>query len=237
MTNASEASQTKYPRTPHLPNSPGATRDDRVLDDVAGLLRRELIISEKLDGSGVALRADTPHPFARSHSGPPAHPSFAPLKAIHAAVRTSLPESATVYGEWCYAVHSHVYTEISTDLWTNLFLFAVREDNGIWRSWEAVESLALGLGLRAAPVVGRNVFFTEDDLIAEAARFGAEPSTLGGTREGVVVRDAGGFSDSEFPLRVAKWVRKFAVGKHWSRKVVTTHMAAVTSQVKPRPGI
>ncbi len=39
----------KYPRTPHLPWSPGGTRDDRRLASVSRLLDQELVITEKLD--------------------------------------------------------------------------------------------------------------------------------------------------------------------------------------------
>ena len=225
---------TKYPRTPHLPSSPGATRDDRILDaaSLGGLLglERELVITEKLDGSNVALRADSPYPFARSHAGSPAHPSFDPLKAIHAAFQPFLPEAATVYGEWRYAVHSHVYPGISTDDYANLFLFAIRDDDGHWRSWEAVETLAFSLGLHAAPVLDRHAFVREEDLQAEAARLGGKPSVLGGVREGVVIRDSGGFSDSKFPTRVAKWVRSFSIGEHWSQRSVLTHESAFRSR-------
>lgn len=68
-----------------------------------------MVITEKLDGSNVALRADSAYPFARSRAGPPSHPSFAPLKALHASLRSYIPEGVTVYGEWLYAVHTLVY--------------------------------------------------------------------------------------------------------------------------------
>ncbi|MET3986910.1 hypothetical protein ABIC27_004807 [Streptomyces sp. PvR034] len=46
--------RTHYPRTPHLPWSPGATPDDVRAGDLSGLpgLRgREVVVTEKLDGS------------------------------------------------------------------------------------------------------------------------------------------------------------------------------------------
>ncbi len=57
----------KYPRMPHLPWSPGATRDDQRLEDVEHFLGREIVVTEKIDGANLCLtRGDV---FARTHSG------------------------------------------------------------------------------------------------------------------------------------------------------------------------
>lgn len=63
----------KYPRTPHLPWSPGGTRDDKRLTVLDQLYGRTLVFTEKLDGSNLCLTADAV--YARSHSGAPRHPS------------------------------------------------------------------------------------------------------------------------------------------------------------------
>jgi hypothetical protein len=48
----------KYNRTYHLPYSPGATNDDRISDGVDSLLGKEIVITEKLDGSNTGMVDD-----------------------------------------------------------------------------------------------------------------------------------------------------------------------------------
>lgn len=57
---------TKYNRTFHLPWSPGTTNDDKISKDVSSLIGREIIITEKLDGSNEGM--DNGGVYARSHS-------------------------------------------------------------------------------------------------------------------------------------------------------------------------
>lgn len=51
----------KYPRTPHLPWSPGASEEDLVADTVTGFLGRRVIVTEKMDGEKATLYADHYH--------------------------------------------------------------------------------------------------------------------------------------------------------------------------------
>jgi hypothetical protein len=51
----------RYPRTPHLPWSPGATPDDVRAGDLSGLLGREVVVTEKPDGENTTLYADGVH--------------------------------------------------------------------------------------------------------------------------------------------------------------------------------
>jgi hypothetical protein len=79
----------KYPKTCHFSFSPGCARDDKVLKNVQTFFGHPLIMTEKMDGSNVCLESD--NVFARSHNAKPNHPSFAPLKALHASVRSKIP--------------------------------------------------------------------------------------------------------------------------------------------------
>ncbi len=47
-----------YPRTPHLPWSPGVAADDVRVADLSGLARREVVVTEKLDGENTTLYSD-----------------------------------------------------------------------------------------------------------------------------------------------------------------------------------
>ncbi len=202
----------KYPRTFHLPWSPGKTRDDRVLDDLGGLLGLEIIITEKLDGSNVAYSRESI--FARSHSGPPTHPSFDIAKSTHAQIRHLIPEIATVFVEYCRAVHSIEYGGLPG--YSHVIGVIQHAD---WWCWDATCELASKLNLPTVPVLHRGVLKDKRDLELLTNLLGHSPSVYGGVREGVVVRsETGGdlFGEDE-PGRTAKWVRAEHVqtDEHW----------------------
>ena len=58
----------KYPRTFHLPDSPGATADDKVQHDLSWL-DGELVVTEKLDGGNLTFTRDAM--YARSSTPAP----------------------------------------------------------------------------------------------------------------------------------------------------------------------
>lgn len=133
----------KYPRTYHLPDSPSATKDDRRLDTYDHFLNVPVILTEKMDGSNVAMTDE--HLFARSHNGPPSHPSFSRLKALHSVLKSQIPPNYTLYGEWCEAIHTLRYDEIDQDRLfsstpTTPLVIATRTTGGgfvgnRWESW------------------------------------------------------------------------------------------------------
>lgn len=212
----------KYPRTFHLPNSPGATRDDRVASDVSALVGREVVVTEKLDGSNVALTSSGP--FARSHNGAPAHPSFHPLRAVWAERAALLHPEVTVFAEWCYAVHSIRYPDLRPERWCQVI--AARHDRtGVWLSWDEVSAEASRLSLPTVPVLWRGVFASAAELTATTETLARQGSVFGPDREGVVVRAASSFFDDCFPTHVAKWVRANHVrtDRHWRSGPVIRH--------------
>ena len=48
----------KYPRTPHFPWSPGATDDDKILQDLSVFDKQPVVITEKMDGENTTIYAD-----------------------------------------------------------------------------------------------------------------------------------------------------------------------------------
>src|SRR6195952_1327979 len=85
----------KYPRTFHLPDSPGATKDDRVQDDLSWL-DGELVVTEKLDGGNLTFTRD--EMYARSlDSG--TNPWDRPAKALWAMTAHQIPDDWRVCGE------------------------------------------------------------------------------------------------------------------------------------------
>ena len=207
----------KYPRTAHLPWSPGGTNDDRRLKSVDHFLGQSLVVTEKLDGSNLCMTSEAI--FARSHSGPPSHPSFDPAKAVWASGRHLLVENHSYFGEWCFAVHSIEYETLPS----YFHLFGIRDDTlGRWLSWDAVDFLAREPGFSTVPVLAKLLANTSKELQDPIEKLAQEPSVYGPTREGIVVRVAREFGDDQFSLQCAKWVRANHVqtDDHWKHQEI-----------------
>lgn len=207
----------KYPRSFHLPWSPGGTSDDKRMADVSTLVGVEIVITEKADGSNLTYTRR--NVFSRSHSGPPSHPSFDLAKATHARIGHQLSEGLSLFCEFCYAVHSIEYGALPD----YSLVFGARDDvTGTWWDWDMVTAQARDVGLPTVPLLFRGTVESEKALEALTSTLAAQPSALGGLREGVVVRRAGEFSDADFPRSLAKWVRKGHVqtDEHWLHQAV-----------------
>jgi hypothetical protein len=207
----------KYPRSFHLPWSPGGTSDDKRLADVTGLLDVEVVITEKCDGSNLTYTRTSV--FSRSHAGPPGHPSFDLAKATHARIGHQLSAGISLFCEFCYAVHSIAYDALPD----HSLVFGARDDeSGRWWDWDLVAAQAADVGLPTVPVLFRGVVGSARELEALTTRLAAEPSAFGSLREGVVVRRAGEFADAVFSKSLAKWVRKGHVqtDEHWSHQAI-----------------
>ena len=207
----------KFPRIPHLPWSPGDAREDKKLDDVSGFLGVEVVVTEKMDGSNVCLTPNTV--FARSHSGPPVHPSFDWLKAWHASMKGAIPEYLSVFCEYTYAVHSIEYEAVPSYLW----VIAVRDERrGYWLDWHSTRWMAdTKLGLPTVPVIGYGPFQREDELHGYTNFVAAQPGFFG-AREGVVIRRMAVILENGFNYQVAKWVREGHVTseEHWMNQPI-----------------
>jgi predicted kinase len=191
----------RYPRTTHLPWSPGASSDDVRAVDLAGLEGQEVVVTEKLDGENTTLYRDGLH--ARSLDSAH-HPSRAWLKALHARIASRIPDGLRVCGENVFARHSIAYDSLESFF----YAFSVWDRGDRCLDWDATERLARALGAPLPPVLfrGRMAERTLRGLKLDLAR-----------QEGYVVRTVAGFPREEFPRRVAKWVRKGHVqtDEHW----------------------
>lgn len=209
----------KYNRTLHVPFSPGGTSDDKIAKDVSTLFNKELVITEKVDGSNTSLEKEGC--FARTHAGPPTHASFDGFKALHSSTKHLIPDNYQFFGEWCYALHSIPYDKLPT----YFLMFAGRfpqDDHLQWSSWEEVEMWAQEIGVASVPVLWKGQVKTEKELRSLVERLAAEPSDLGTIREGVVIRVADTFHNDDFSKFVMKWVRKDHVqtSDHWKTQEI-----------------
>jgi predicted kinase len=209
--------RTHYPRTRHLPWSPGATADDLRVTDLSGLRGREVVVTEKLDGENTTLYADGLH--ARSLDSAH-HPSRTWVKGLQARIGHAIPEGWRVCGENMFARHSIAYEDLES--W--FYGFSVWDGDGRCLDWDRTVVFLRGLGVPVPRVLWRGEF---DERALRALR--VDP----GRQEGYVVRVVDGFGADEFGVRVAKWVRPGHVrtDTHWM------HTAVVENGLGPRAAL
>lgn len=200
--------RTKYPRTPHLPWSPGATSDDRMLRDVTIFEGSEVVVTEKMDGENTTLYRDGMH--ARSLSGA-SHPSRDWLKKMHGDMSHLIPSGMRICGENLYAVHSIRYESL-----TSYFqVFSIWEGDRCLSWGETLVWCAL-LGLETVPVLYTGPWDQKVIQGLYQERHGVD------LMEGYVVRLASEFTYGDFGRSVAKYVRAGHVqtDEHWREKPV-----------------
>ena len=205
----------KYPRTYHLPYSPGTTNDDKISDSVSSLIGIDIVITEKLDGSNSSITKDGV--YARSHVDFSKNPWDKEVWNIFHLIKRDLDEDVFLFGENLEGVHSIEYTNLDS----YFYIFGIR-DNNIWIPWEKVEEYSYLLDIPTVPVLFKGVVNSEKELKQIVDKLVSEKSELGGEREGIVVRRADMFHNDDFAENVMKWVRKDHVttDEHWSRNWV-----------------
>jgi hypothetical protein len=215
-------SRHKYPRTFHLPFSPGASSDDKVLAGTGHLDGQDVVVTLKMDGENTSLYADGFH--ARSLDSRH-HPSRDWLARFHASLAHVIPPGWRICGENLYARHAIAYHDLPS-----YFLgFSIWDGDNRCLPWdETVELLGL-LGVHPVPVLWRGPF---DARALERLAGSLDTSS----QEGLVVRLAAGFAYEAFGHSVAKWVRQAHVQTdgHWIHAAVVPNTLAPAAP-EPRP--
>lgn len=201
-------SRYKYPRTPHLPDSPGAHSDDVRLSHLLFKNGDPVVITEKMDGENTTIYRDYCH--ARSIDSAH-HPSRAKIKALAARIGPLLPEGWRICGENLYARHSVAYENLPADF----LLFSVWDDQNRCLCWEESREWAQLLELSMVPILYEGPF---TELAVKRCCEGLDLNR----QEGLVVRNGGSFSYEAFTKNVAKWVRPGHVqtDEHWMSRAV-----------------
>ena len=194
----------KYGRTYHLPISPGATSDDKVMLGLDGLMADDLVVTEKMDGENTTIHHGGSH--ARSPDSR-YHPSRDWLKAFAAGISSQLTDGERIVGENVYARHSVGYDNLPS-----YFLgFGWIIDDEI-QPWDATLARFEELGVTPVPTLYRGPFTTSlfENLAASLDRT---------RQEGFVVRVAAAFPEAEMPIRMGKYVRAGHVQDetHWMK--------------------
>ena len=207
-------SRVKYPRTFHVPWSPGATSDDKVHGDVASMFEEHcVVVTEKMDGENTTIYSDG-YCHARSMDSAH-HPSRSWVKAnIAPRMVGNLPPGWRVCGENMYAKHSLFYDRLPS----YFLVFSIWDTDNTCLSWEDTEIWCKLLGLETVPVLYKG-FWDEDKIRG----LWTGKSAYGEEGEGYTIRRCSKFSSREFKNSLAKYVRENHVttNTHWmSHKVV-----------------
>lgn len=210
----------KYPRTYHLPYSPGATKDDKKLkpgwfDNFKG---KEIVITEKLDGENSAFTSVDV--YSRSHGAPTRSPWSRNLwdvnDGLYWRVKEMISPDEEVFGENLFGEHSIHYDNLKD----YFHIFAVNNlKENIWYSWKDVKDFATMLEIPHVPELWKGIINTEAELQTLVNIFVPGKSKYGDTIEGVVIRITDSFPIEDFPKYVCKWVRPNHVqtDEHWTR--------------------
>jgi RNA ligase len=202
----------KYGRTYHLPWSKGTTSDDRISKSVDSLIGIDIVITEKLDGSNTSITKDGV--YGRSHVDFTKNPWDVKSWELWNIIKNDLSPNVFLFGEGMYGIHSIEYTNLTS----YFYIFGVR-DNNIWIPWESVEEYSYILEIPTVPVLFKGRVESEKELKDLTESLAKQPSSLGGQREGIVVRNANMFHNDDFAKNIMKIVRKGHVqtDSHWSR--------------------
>ncbi|KAG4091596.1 hypothetical protein H8356DRAFT_603350 [Neocallimastix lanati (nom. inval.)] len=216
----------KYPRTYHLPFSPGTTNDDKMLpkkkwfDNYRG---KEVVITEKLDGENIHMDKD--NCFARSDGEVTRSPwtknIWSPSNGLFWRVQHLIGSDETIFGENLYGEHAIHYDKLNT----YFHIFGVvgkskeNPQSSIFYSWDDLKKVSERLEIPTVPVIYEGKIQSEAHLkkiIEEAMK---TPSAYGTTKEGIVMRIRDSFLTEDFPKCVCKWVRPNHVqtDKHWTK--------------------
>lgn len=215
----------KYPRTPHLPWSPGATSDDVWFD--GGFVGKHVVMTEKLDGECTGMNRERCH--ARSLDSND-HPSRHWVKKLHASICFDIPEGWKIFGENLFAFHSVLYTELPS----YFFVFGIYDENNLCIPWKDTVEFSSLLGLQTVPVLYEGVWnekvikerWTGKGTFPTFATKEEHPKSLDDfyptTAEGYVVRCADAYPYERFVEFVAKFVRENHVqtSSNWMTKSV-----------------
>lgn len=193
----------KYPRTHHLPWSPGVNDDDRVIESLEHFIGKRVIVTVKMDGENTTMYNDYIH--ARSIDGR-SHPSRDWVKQFWSTIKYDIPERWRVCCENLYAKHSIAYN----DLETFVMGFSIWNERNTALSWDETQEWFRLLGITGVPVLYDGIY---DEKMIKALWTEDKWDTC----EGYVIRVADEIPYGQFRNKVAKFVRKGHVQtvKHW----------------------
>lgn len=179
----------KYPRTYHLPWSPGLTDDDRQMPDLKALIGQEVVVTVKMDGENTSMTNEGVYARSRDTES---HWSRDWVRGLHGRIKHEIPDAWRLCGENLFAKHSIKYDKLPSyfmgfAIWDTLECFP----------WDVTVQYFSMLDIPMVPVLWRGAF---DESVVKKL----DP----GDQEGYVVRPTRMFHMSEFRRVVGKYVRE-----------------------------
>ena len=216
-----EMEKQKWPRTPHLPWSPGFTADDIIssLNRIESL--KHIIITEKMDGENTTFCREYYH--ARSLNAT-THLLRDWCKSFWNSIRYMIPEGIRISGENVYAKHSIYYTELES----YFYGFGAYDEAGMLLSWKDTSQIFHSMGIITVPILYEyQGDITKENLRNICINIEKELFKNPDKHEGYVVRNYNTFSLDDFQDNVIKYVRKGHVDEdsdHWMHKEIVKNI-------------
>lgn len=195
----------KYPRTHHLPWSPGATSDDKILRDLSDFENKQIIITEKYDGENCTLTRNGLYARSLSSNGGILRER---VKKLWAEKCFLIPEGWRICGENMQWQHSIRYEKLESPF----YIFSIWDEYNICLDWDMTTEIAYGeLNIPCVPVIYDGIFcenYIKNLDICDT--------------EGYVVRNKDSFHYDDFTKNVAKYVRSNHVqtDEHWTKNLI-----------------
>lgn len=201
----------KYPRTYHLPWSPGKTSDDRTLTSLDSFVGNDVVVTVKMDGENTTMYRDYLHARSLEYEH---HPSRTWVKAMHASIANDIPVGWRLCGENCYAQHSIRYRNLPS----YFMLFSVWNEKNVCLDWDQTVEWASLLGLSTVPVIYEGQW--DERRIKNLTSDVVQSGQFGDQVEGYVVRLRDQIAYKDFRSKVGKYVRTNHVqtDAHWMNK-------------------
>ena len=189
----------KYPRTPHLPWSPGKSEDDESILSTDIFSNKEVVVTAKMDGENTSLYSNYIH--ARSINGRD-HPSRSWVKNLHGKIKSEIPEGWRICGENMYAKHSIFYNNLPS----YFLVHSIWNKDNNCLSWDETREWCQLLDLVMVQELFRGPWSCVEPRIKDLDNKEIN-KFLNCESEGYVVRAANSFSYYAFNQNIAKWVR------------------------------
>lgn len=204
----------KYPRTYHLPWSPGATDDDKILIDLSCFVGKRVIVTKKMDGENTTMYSDNIHARSLDSRGGVDRDW---CKTFWSQIAHNIPVGWRICGENLWAKHSIYYT----DLPSYFMGFSVWDDTNTCLNWDDTIQYFELLGISSVPVMYD--FVWDERLVRKL-----HTELLPNADEGFVIRSADSFHYDQFKNNVAKYVR----GNHVQTDVHWRTQAFIPNKLK-----
>lgn len=201
----------KYPKTLHIPSSPGVMSDDKVLKNISCLKGKTFIISEKRDGENTTLYSDGLHARSVNYK----HNFTRDLiRAYHSEIAHMIPDGWRICGENLTYKHSIKYNNLS-----HFFeVFSVWNHLNECLSWDDTLEFCQQRSIHTVPTLCHalgNIHSIDFNIQHHRKLMGSviNPTEM----EGYVIRNKESFHYNDFDKNVFKWVRANHVqtDEHW----------------------